>query len=80
MTEVLRIVGFLLMAVGGVLIASWFIDPIRELWPLLLALAWPIRLGLAVAAIGLLVIVATIVHDRLHADDRSLQEQLGEDE
>jgi len=80
MTEVLRIVGFLMIAAGGLLMASWFIEPLRELWPMLLALPWPVRIGLAVAGIGLLVILATVIHDRLRADKRSLEEQLGEDE
>lgn len=79
MTSVLRIVGFLMMAAGGLLVASWFIEPLRELWPVLLALPLPIRIGLAVAGIGLLVVFATVVHDRLDADKDSLREELGED-
>lgn len=79
MTSVLRITGFLMMLAGGLLAASWFIEPLRELWPMLLSLPLPIRIGLAVAGIGLVVVFATVVHDRLRADKDSLREELGED-
>ncbi len=79
MTRVLRITGFLMIIAGGLLAASWFIDPLRRMWPLLLTLPLPIRIGLVVAAIGLLVVLATVIHDRLTSDDSSLSEELGED-
>ncbi len=80
MIELLRIVGFLLIAAGLLLAASWLVTPLRLVWPMLLALPLPIRLGLGVAALGLLVVFATVVHDRLTADRQSLDEQLGGDE
>ena len=80
MIKLLRIVGFLLIAAGLALAASWFIEPLRQVWPLLLDLPLPIRIGLVVAGIGLLVVFATVVHDRLSADRRSLDENLGGDE
>lgn len=80
MIKLLRIVGFLLIAVGLALAASWFIEPLRQLWPLLLDLPLPIRIGLLVAGVGLLVVLATVVHDSLSADRRSLDEQLGGDQ
>ena len=55
MTDILRITGFLMMLIGGVLVASWFIEPLREVWPLLLDLPLPVRIGLGVAGAGLLV-------------------------
>lgn len=79
MIRLLRIVGFLLIIAGLLLAASWFIEPLRELWPLLLDLPLPIRIGLIVAGIGLLVVFATVVHDSLTADKRSLNENLGGD-
>ena len=80
MIRLLRIVGFLLIAAGLLLAASWFVEPLRQVWPLLLDLPLPIRIGLVVAGIGLLVVLATIVHDSLTADQRSLDENLGGDE
>lgn len=79
MIRLLRIVGFLLIIAGLLLTASWFIEPLRELWPLLLDLPLPIRIGMIVAGIGLLVVFATVVHDSLTADKRSLDENLGGD-
>jgi uncharacterized membrane protein len=80
MIRLLRIVGFLLIAAGLLLAASWFIEPLRQVWPLLLDLPLPIRIGLVVAGIGVLVVFATVVHDSLTADQRSLDENLGGDE
>lgn len=80
MIRLLRIVGFLLIAAGLLLAASWFIEPLRQVWPLLLDLPLPIRFGLGIAGIGLLVVFATVVHDSLTADQRSLEEHLGGDE
>ncbi|MCC5863894.1 MAG: hypothetical protein JJU31_02115 [Wenzhouxiangella sp.] len=80
MIKLLRIVGFLLIVVGLLLAASWFIEPLRELWPLLLELPLPIRFGLVVAFVGLLVVFATVVHDRLNADPDTIREELGGDQ
>lgn len=79
MSRVLRIAGFLMIAAGGLLAASWFIEPLRELWPMLLELPPAIRIGLAVAGLGLLIVFATVLHDRLTADERSLDERIGGD-
>jgi len=80
MTKLLRIVGFLLVAFGLLLAGSWFIEPIRQLWPLLIDLPLPIQIGLVVALVGLIVVMATVVHDTLNADKDSLREKLGGDE
>lgn len=80
MIKLLRIVGFLLIVGGLLLAASWFIEPLRQLWPLLLDLPLPIRLGLVVAFVGLLVVFATVVHDRLNADPDTIREELGGDQ
>jgi pilus assembly protein TadC len=79
MTDVLRIAGFLMIVAGALLAGSWFIEPLRELWPLLLELPLPVRIGLAVSGVGLLVLFASVLHDRLRADRRSLNEDLGDD-
>lgn len=79
MTDVLRIAGFLMIVAGALLAGSWFIEPLRELWPLLLDLPLPVRIGLSVSGVGLLVLFASVLHDRLRADRRSLNEDLGDD-
>lgn len=78
MTSAIRITGTLMIVLGAVLAASWFVQPLRELWPVLLALPLPIKIGLAVSFIGLLVVFATVVYDRLHAGTDSLEEKLGD--
>jgi uncharacterized protein YbjQ (UPF0145 family) len=42
---------------------SWFIEPLRALWPLIFDLPLPIRIGLIIAGIGLLVVMATVIQD-----------------
>lgn len=79
MIKVLQLTGFLMIIAGTLLAASWFIDPLRQLWPLFLALPLPIRIGLVVAGIGLLVVFATVIHDRLTSDSSTLKEELGDD-
>ncbi|MFU8832208.1 MAG: hypothetical protein ACNA7J_08645 [Wenzhouxiangella sp.] len=78
-STILRIAGMIMIVAGGLLAASWFIEPLRELWPMLLALPLPIKVGLAVSAIGVIVVFATLIYDRLHADKGSLTEELGND-
>ncbi len=78
MNSLLRVIGFLMMIAGALLIASWFIEPLRQLWPLLLDLPLPIRVGLVVAGVGLVIVFATVVHDLIGADRKSLDENLGD--
>jgi hypothetical protein len=80
MIRLMRIVGFLLIVIGLLLAGSWFIEPLRLLWPMLLELPMPIRIGLAIAGIGLLIVFATVVNDRMTADPTSLREELGGDQ
>ncbi|MGB0514436.1 MAG: hypothetical protein ACPGJE_06320 [Wenzhouxiangellaceae bacterium] len=78
MNSALRIAGWLMIVLGALLAASWFIGPLRELWPMLLDLPLPIKLGLLVSGLGLLVVFGTVVHDRMQADKDSLHEDLGD--
>lgn len=77
MIRLIRILGFLLMAAGAVVLLTWMIRPLRALWPWFRALPWPIQLGLGIAAAGLVLLVGTLVWERLEEreTDRSLREE-----
>lgn len=74
MTQLLRITGFLLIAIGAVIVLTWFIEPLRELWPFLMRLPLPIRIGTGIAGIGLVVILASLIWERWNEreEDKSL--------
>lgn len=80
MAETLRIIGILMMLIGALVAGSWFIEPLRQVWPLLFDLPLPIRIGLGVAAAGLLVVFGTVLHERIGADPESLREVRGVDD
>jgi len=69
MNRLVRILGFLLIAAGAIVIAAWFIEPLREVWPWFLELPLPIRIGLTIAAIGLLLLVGTVIWERIEDRD-----------
>ena len=46
MTQLLRITGFLLIVSGAVVVLTWLIKPLRQIWPWLLQLPLPLRIGL----------------------------------
>lgn len=63
--NLVRTVGFGLMILGGVLIIVWAIEPFRAIWPWLLQLPLPIRIGVILAAIGLAVLLASLISERI---------------
>jgi type VI protein secretion system component VasK len=65
MNRLIRTLGFMLIAVGAIVIAVWFIEPLREVWPWYLELPLPIRIGLVIAGIGLLLLVGTVIWERI---------------
>ncbi len=67
----------LMIAAGAVVVALWAIKPLRVVWPWLMKLPMPIRIGVAVAAAGLLLLVATLLWERLEEreHDRGLRDQ-----
>jgi hypothetical protein len=75
MIRLIRIVGLLLMGAGTLLILVWFIKPLRFLWPWFRELPWPIQAGVAIGAIGLLLLSGSIMWERLEdaEHDRSLR-------
>ena len=78
MIDVFRIMGFLLILSGILVIMTWLIEPLRALWPLLLALPTPVLIGIAVAFAGLLLLVASLIWER--TKDREREKQMLEQE
>jgi membrane protein implicated in regulation of membrane protease activity len=78
MIRLIRIFGFLMMATGAVILLSYLIPPLRALWPFFLKLPLPIQIGLGAAAIGFLLLLATLLWERWEEreDDRKLREDL----
>ncbi len=76
MTRLLRITGFLLIGAGAVVILVWMIRPLRAVWPWLIALPPAIQIGFGVAALGLIVLMASLIAERIgeRGADRALRE------
>ena len=64
----MRTIGIMLIILGALLAASWFIEPIRAWWPLawawFLSLPAVFRWGGLIAAIGGLVVMTSLVVER----------------
>lgn len=77
MINLIRIVGFLLMASGALVLLVWLIEPLRFIWPWLKMLPWPIKLGFSAAALGLLILMASLIWERLEdrPTDRTLRDE-----
>lgn len=82
MIRFVRILGVLLMAVGGVVILSWFVKPLRSIWPVffqwLKSLPLAIQIGLCMAAIGFLLLMASLIWERV--EDRAREKNLLDDD
>lgn len=74
MTQLLRITGFLLIVTGALVVLTWLIEPLRKIWPWLLQLPLPLRIGFGLAGIGLIVILASLIWERWNEreEDKSL--------
>ena len=82
MIRLVRIIGIVLMAVGVIVILTWLIEPLREVLPAILdgfrSLPITIQIGLTLAAIGFLLLFATVVWERVE-DRKSEGNLLDED-
>ena len=74
MTRLLRNVGFGLVFVGVLLVLFWAIEPLRMVWPWLRGLPLPVRVGVIVAAFGLIVLVGSLISERIR--DREADKEL----
>ena len=74
MNKLLRNVGIGLMALGVVLILVWAIKPLRAIWPWLLQLPFPIKVGVVVGTLGLVVLLGSLISERI--GERESDQQL----
>lgn len=76
MTRVLRITGFLLIGAGALIVLFWAIRPLRAIWPVIMALPLPIQIGIGAAALGLAVLMGSLIAERIgeREADRKLRE------
>ena len=76
MIRLIRILGFFMILAGALILGLWFIEPLRDVWPWLRALPWPIQLGLVVAAVGFLLLLGSLIWERFEEreQDRELQD------
>ena len=77
MIRLVRITGFLFIGVGVLLILSYLVEPLRELWVLAYELPLVVRIGLVMAAAGLLILLGSLLWERYEdrENDRSLLDE-----
>ena len=77
MIRLVRILGFLLILAGAIVVLTWLIEPLREIWPWLKSLPLPIRIGFGMAAVGLLLLLGSLVWERIEEreHDKSLLDE-----
>lgn len=77
----LRTIGITLLVLGFLVAASWFIEPLRNVWPAfwiwVLAIPPVIRIGLALGVIGLIVVFVSLLVER--AQDHRLEGDLSDE-
>ena len=76
MTRLLRITGFLLIGTGVLVLLVWAIRPLRHIWPWLLELPAAIQIGIGAAGLGLVVLMASLIAERIseREADRKLRD------
>ena len=76
MTRLLRITGFLLIGGGALVLLVWAIRPLRAIWPWLIDLPPAIQIGMGAAALGLIVLMASLIAERIgeREADRKLRD------
>ena len=47
------------------MLIAYVFEPLRALWPMLLALPWPIKLGLGASVLGLILILGSMIWERI---------------
>lgn len=77
MIRLVRITGFLFIGIGALLVLTWLIEPLRELWPLFHELPLVVRIGLAMAAVGFTILLGSLLWERYEdrENDRTLLDE-----
>lgn len=63
-TEIIRLTGTSLFVLGAIIAASWFVEPLREAWNWIWLLPLAVRIGAAIAALGLAVVMIALIAER----------------
>ena len=77
MTRLLRITGFLLIGTGILVLLVWAIRPLRFFWPVVMDLPPAIQIGMGAAGLGLVVLMASLIAERI--GEREADRQLLDD-
>lgn len=77
MMRLIRLFGFFMMATGAVIVLTYVIRPLRALWPWLRSLPLPFQIGLGAAVVGFLLLMATLIWERL--EEREADRELRDD-
>ncbi len=77
MNKWIRRTGFAMMVLGFLITLSWFIDPVWELLKHYQLLPFPLQIGFAIAAVGLTVLMISLIAERW--SDRDADAALRED-
>ena len=77
MIRSVRIAGFLFIVAGAIVILTQLIEPLRQIWPWLRQLPLPIQIGFGLAALGLLILMGSLIYERIdeRAKDRKLLDE-----
>lgn len=77
MTKLARLFGFLLLWGGALFLLFWFVKPLRAIGAIFLQLPLLLQIGLAAAAIGLILLMGTVIWERIQSrkTDKELQDE-----
>jgi hypothetical protein len=75
--RLVRILGYLFVGAGAVVLLTWLIEPLRFLWPWLQRLPLALQVGLAAAVVGLVLLLGSLIWERL--EDLEKDKELRED-
>ena len=82
MIQFLRILGGVLMGIGALVILAWLIKPLRQVLPTIYdgfrSLPGAIQFGLVIAAIGFVLLISSLIWERL--EDRKQEGSLLDDD